>query len=135
MRATMVGNTIPDKNDTGNINARHSNATCHHEAILKAPAAVFTASPGNNRYEKSTAIAASTNSRETNRFDVVERREIAPANVPPSPIPASTTASMIAKAVGDDATYRRKNRNQITSSARRSRPVPKLTNSKRHGGR
>ena len=42
---------------------------------------------------------------------------------------------MIAKAVGDDATYRRKNRNQITSNARRMKPVPKLTKRRRHGGR
>src|SRR5262249_56148174 len=44
-------------------------------------------------------------------------------------------ASIIAKAVGDDATYKRRNRNQITSSARRMQPVPKLTKSRRHGGR
>src|SRR5437868_14750115 len=55
--------------------------------------------------------------------------------MPPNPIPASTTASMIAKAVGDDATYKRKNRNQITPSERRMQPVPKLTKSRRHGGR
>src|SRR6476469_7957894 len=53
----------------------------------------------------------------------------------PSPIPASTIASITAKAVGDETTYKRKNRNQISSSARRTRPLPKLTKSKRHGGR
>src|SRR6476620_2353018 len=42
---------------------------------------------------------------------------------------------MIAKAVGEDATYRRKNRNQITSSARRIKPVPKLTKRRRQGRR
>jgi hypothetical protein len=41
---------------------------------------------------------------------------------------------MIAKAVGDEATYSRRKRNQITSSARKIKPVPKLTKSKRHGG-
>ena len=44
----------------------------------------------------------------------------------PSPIPASTTASMTAKAVGDDTTYKCRNRNQINSSERRTRPLPKL---------
>src|SRR5438093_10813543 len=53
----------------------------------------------------------------------------------PKPIPASTTASMIANAVGDDATNRRRNRNQTSSRQRRMHPVPKLTRSRRHGGR
>src|SRR5438552_8898136 len=60
---------------------------------------------------------------------------MAPATMAPSPIPASTTASMTANAVEDEATYKRKNRNQITSSDRRTQPVPKLTKSRRHGGR
>src|SRR5437868_14926872 len=55
--------------------------------------------------------------------------------MPPNPIPASTTASITEKAVGDEATYKRKNRNQTTSRERRMAPVPKLTKSKRHGGR
>jgi len=64
-----------------------------------------------------------------------KRREIEPAVIPPRPIPASTTASITANAKGNETTYSRRNRNQITSSARRIRPVPKLTKSKRHGGR
>ena len=58
---TMVGNKIPDKNETGNIKARHSNAICGQDAMLKAPPGVFTASPGKKRYDKSTAIAVSNN--------------------------------------------------------------------------
>src|SRR5262249_20748719 len=53
----------------------------------------------------------------------------------PKPIPASTTASMTANAVVEDTTYSRRNRNQITSSASRTQPVPKLTTSKVNGGR
>src|SRR5262249_23905240 len=64
-----------------------------------------------------------------------EQQSIAPDTTAPNPIPAKTTGSMIAKAVGDDATYNRRNRNQITSSARRMQPVPKLTKDNRHGGR
>src|SRR6266480_3337051 len=59
-RATMVGNKTPDKNETGNVKARHSNTICGQEARLKAPPAVFTASPGKKRYDKSTAIAVSS---------------------------------------------------------------------------
>ena len=80
-------------------------------------------------------MAASSNRIGSNCFIPVERREIVPAAMPPKPIPASTTASIIANAVGNDTTYRRRNRNQITSSARKIQPVPKLTKSKRHGGR
>ena len=39
----MVGNTIPDKNDTGNIKATHRMAICHQEARLKASSGVLTA--------------------------------------------------------------------------------------------
>ena len=53
----------------------------------------------------------------------------------PDPIPASTTASITEKAIGNEATYKRKNRNQTTSRHRRMAPVPKLMKSKRHGGR
>ena len=42
---------------------------------------------------------------------------------------------IIANAKGKGTTYSRRNRNQITSNARRTRPVPKLTKSKRQGGR
>src|SRR5919108_3984062 len=131
----MVGNKIPDKNDTGNIKAKQSKAICGNKARLKALAAVLTASPGKNRYDKSIAIAASTNRTEITSFDWAARREIVPAAIPPSAIPASTIASITANAVGDDTTYRRRNRNQITSSARSTQPVPKLTISRRHGGR
>ena len=54
--------------------------------------------------------------------------------MPPSPIPASTIASIMANAVGVETTYSRKNRNQITSSDKRMQPVPKLMKSIRHGG-
>src|SRR6059058_4718219 len=57
-----------------------------------------------------------------------------PAARPPSPIPASTIASIMANAVGVETTYSRKNRNQITSSDKRMQPVPKLMKSIRHGG-
>src|SRR5436190_22389078 len=130
----MVGNKIPDKNEAGNIKARHRRAICHQEARLKAPVGVLTASPGKNAYDKSTAMPVSINRTGRNLCSQYERRLIAPATTPPKPIPANTTASMIAKAVGDETTYNRRKRNQITSSATRMQPVPKLTKSKRHGG-
>jgi len=42
---------------------------------------------------------------------------------------------MTAKAVEEEATYKRKNRNHTTSRHRRMAPVPKLAKSRRHGGR
>src|SRR6266478_9922800 len=54
--------------------------------------------------------------------------------MPPRPIPANTTASIIAKAVAVDVTYKRKKRSQITSSARRMAPAAMLTKSRFHGG-
>src|SRR4030095_4907273 len=41
----------------------------------------------------------------------------------------------MAKAVADDGTYKRKNRNHVTSRHSKMHPVAKLTNSRRHGGR
>jgi hypothetical protein len=61
----MVGNKVPDKNETGNIKAAPRMAICHQEAKLKAPARVPIASPGKHRYDKSTAIAARSNNAET----------------------------------------------------------------------
>src|SRR5690348_9912492 len=55
--------------------------------------------------------------------------------MPPIPMPARTTASMTANAVDDDATYKRRKRNQTTSSASRMQPVPKLMNRRRSGAR
>src|SRR5205807_1805048 len=54
--------------------------------------------------------------------------------MPPRPTPANTTASMTQKAVEVDATYKRMNRNQITSRPRRIAPAPMLTRSRLHGG-
>src|SRR2546425_7336764 len=51
----------------------------------------------------------------------------------PRPIPTKTTASITQKAVEVDATYKRMNRNQITSRQRRIAPAPMLTRSRRHG--
>src|SRR5262249_58709122 len=65
----------------------------------------------------------------------VEGGKIAQPAFPPRHIPASKTASITANAKGNDTTYSRRNRNQITSNARRTRPAPKLTKSKRQGGR
>src|SRR6185437_5560523 len=53
----------------------------------------------------------------------------------PRPIPTNTTASMTQKAVEVDATYKRMNRNQITSRPRRMEPAPMLTKSRSQGGR
>ena len=53
----------------------------------------------------------------------------------PRPIPTNTTASMTQKAVEVDATYKRMNRNQITSRPRRIAPAPMPTKSRLHGGR
>ena len=44
------------------------------------------------------------------------------ARAPPHPIPTSTVASMMVKAVGVPSTYRRRNLNQITSSANTAKP-------------
>src|SRR6266436_5687902 len=55
--------------------------------------------------------------------------------MPPRPMPTNTTASMTEKAVEVDATYKRRNRNQITSRPRRMAPAPILTKSRRHGAR
>src|SRR5215475_2481579 len=56
----MLGNKAPDRKAAGNIKARHRRAIWCQEARLKAPADVRTASPGKNKYDKSTAIAASS---------------------------------------------------------------------------
>src|SRR6267378_6106552 len=63
-RAAMLGNKTPDKKAAGTIKARHSSAICGHEARLKGPAGVLTASPGKNRYDKSVVIAARSNRTE-----------------------------------------------------------------------
>src|SRR6266446_2593430 len=60
---------------------------------------------------------------------------MAPETRLPEPIPMSTTASMTAKAVEYEATYKRRKRNHTTSRQRRMQPVPKLTKSKRQGSR
>src|SRR5690349_9066316 len=130
----MHGKRIPESNATGNIRPIESNAI-RNQLRSNTATDVGTSPVGKNQYDSNTRIAASNRRIDSKRSTCNGSLYMRLARKLPSPIPASTTASIRAKAVGDDATYSRRNRNQITSRASKRQPVPKLTKSKRQGGR
>src|SRR5712691_10116832 len=72
--ATMPGNTMPDKNETGNIKASESSPICGHDVTLKEPAGVLIISPGKKKYESNATVAASSKNIGSRLTDALSRR-------------------------------------------------------------
>ena len=77
--AAIDGNRMPESNATGNINATHKTAICHQRRS-NTPVGAGINSPGKNKYERSTKIAAASNRTGSIWFGRADERKIAPAS-------------------------------------------------------
>src|SRR6266511_2163633 len=107
------GTEAPERKATGNINAADNCPICRKKALVNAGLLGGRTGTGKNMYESSVPIAASSKRIGTAGRGDAKRRGIMLKLIPPRPIPASTTASMTAKEVAVDVTYKRTKRSRI----------------------